>query len=120
MAGNASRDIVLKSIPNRNMLTMGKSPAVNFAFPIQMYSIQMYLAPRVAIVMAKERVLGWEKGSAWTWQGGWHDRTGPRQPYRRCRAHQAGWYKSPIRPYCRCERPLAGGLMAILPRTSRV
>ena len=66
MAGNASRDIVLKSIPNRNMLTMGKSPAVNFAFPIQMYSIQMYLAPRVAIVMAKERVLGWEKGSAWT------------------------------------------------------
>jgi hypothetical protein len=67
MAGNASRDIVLKSIPNRNMLTMGKSPAVNFAFPIQMYSIQMYLAPRVAIVMAKERVLGWEKGRHGPW-----------------------------------------------------
>ncbi len=35
------------------------------------------------------------RGRHGPWQGGWHDRTGPRRPCRRCRAHQAGWYKNP-------------------------
>jgi hypothetical protein len=39
--------------------------------------------------------LAGRRGRHGPWQGGWHDRTGPRRPCRRCRAHQAGWYNLP-------------------------
>ena len=39
--------------------------------------------------------LAGRRGRHGPWQGGWHDRTGLRRPCRRCRAHEAGWYKNP-------------------------